>query len=106
MRIPQRTTLLVLLITASAIAHAAEPNVVIQWNQALLQGVRDSALGPPMVARALSQSHIRALMTLGQLMTSTRWEHSWVPKCEDREESDRSRIRTRRSVLPHAIRSN
>ena len=34
MRIPQRTTLF-LLITASAIAYAAEPNVIIQWNQAL-----------------------------------------------------------------------
>ena len=30
------------------------PNVVIQWNRAALQGVRDSKLGPPMVARALA----------------------------------------------------
>src|SRR5580704_9998138 len=32
-------------------------NVVIQWNQAALQGVRDSKLGPPMVARALAIVH-------------------------------------------------
>lgn len=32
-------------------------NVVIQWNNAVLQGVRDSSLGPPMVARALAIVH-------------------------------------------------
>jgi hypothetical protein len=30
---------------------------VLQWNQAFLQGVRDSKLGPPMVARALAIAH-------------------------------------------------
>src|SRR5438552_17041714 len=34
-------------------AFAQEQNVVIQWNNAALQGVRDSKIGPPMVARAL-----------------------------------------------------
>jgi hypothetical protein len=33
------------------------PNVVIQWNNAALQGVRDSKLGPPMVSRALAIVH-------------------------------------------------
>jgi hypothetical protein len=33
------------------------PNVVIQWDNAALQGVRDSKLGPPMVARALAIVH-------------------------------------------------
>ncbi|PYT33777.1 MAG: phosphoesterase, partial [Acidobacteria bacterium] len=33
------------------------PNVVIQWNNAALQGVRDSKIGPPMVARALAIVH-------------------------------------------------
>src|SRR5436309_8750349 len=33
------------------------PNLVIQWNQAALQGVRDSKLGPPMVSRALAIVH-------------------------------------------------
>src|SRR5439155_3507483 len=32
-------------------------NVVIEWNAAFLQGVRDSKLGPPMVARALAVGH-------------------------------------------------
>jgi hypothetical protein len=40
-------------------AHSQDlpANVVIQWNQAALQGVRDSKLGPPMVARALAIVH-------------------------------------------------
>jgi hypothetical protein len=32
-------------------------NVVLRWNNALLQGVRDSKLGPPMVSRALAIAH-------------------------------------------------
>src|SRR5437667_3804463 len=35
----------------------ATPSIVIQWNNAALQGVRDSKLGPPMVARALAIVH-------------------------------------------------
>src|SRR6266403_5512715 len=38
-------------------AQDVKPNVVVQWNQAALQGVRDSKLGPPMVARALAIVH-------------------------------------------------
>src|SRR5260370_42303907 len=33
------------------------PDVVVQWNDAALQGVRDSKIGPPMVARALFIVH-------------------------------------------------
>src|SRR2546422_1389174 len=33
---------------------AAQGSVVLLWNEAALQGVRDSRLGPPMVARALA----------------------------------------------------
>jgi hypothetical protein len=33
------------------------PDVVVQWNNAALQGVRDSKIGPPMVARALFMVH-------------------------------------------------
>jgi hypothetical protein len=33
------------------------PNIVVQWNNAALEGVRDSKLGPPMVARALAIVH-------------------------------------------------
>jgi hypothetical protein len=32
-------------------------NVILLWNEAALQGVRDSKLGPPMVARALAILH-------------------------------------------------
>ena len=32
-------------------------NVAIRWNDAILQGVRDSKLGPPMVSRALAVVH-------------------------------------------------
>src|SRR5438477_280838 len=40
-------------------ARATQPRsgVVIVWNDAFLQGVRDSNLGPPMVARALAIAH-------------------------------------------------
>jgi hypothetical protein len=36
---------------------ASGDSVVLLWNQAALQGVRDSKLGPPMVARALAIVH-------------------------------------------------
>ncbi len=48
----------ILLLAACAQLRAVDqPNVVVQWNQAILQGVRDSTLGPPMVARALAIVH-------------------------------------------------
>src|SRR5262249_3475816 len=34
-----------------------ESNVVLRWNNAALQGVRDAKLGPPMVSRALAIVH-------------------------------------------------
>jgi PAP2 superfamily len=40
-----------------SVAARSEPNPVILWNQAALQGVRDGSLGPPMVARALAIVH-------------------------------------------------
>ena len=45
--------------SAVTLVGAARPdeNVVVRWNNALLQGVRDSKLGPPMVARALAIAH-------------------------------------------------
>ena len=43
--------------TAAWSENDVTPNVVIQWNNAALQGVRDSKLGPPMVARALAIVH-------------------------------------------------
>ena len=50
---------LLLLPRAAVGAGAARPrdSAVVQWNGALLQGVRDAKLGPPMVARALAIAH-------------------------------------------------
>lgn len=38
-------------------AHARTDSVVVRWNQAFLEGVRESTLGPPMVSRALAIVH-------------------------------------------------
>jgi PAP2 superfamily len=46
-----------LIVTATPESATQQANVVIQWNQAILQGVRDGTLGPPMVARALAIAH-------------------------------------------------
>jgi hypothetical protein len=47
-----------LLPEATPAAFGAGPdNVVLQWNAAALQGVRDAKLGPPMVSRALAIVH-------------------------------------------------
>ncbi|MGI8707140.1 MAG: vanadium-dependent haloperoxidase [Actinomycetota bacterium] len=35
----------------------AQGNVVLRWNEALLQGVRASTIGPPAIARALAVAH-------------------------------------------------
>jgi len=48
---------LVGLLGAAVPAFPQSPNVVIQWNNAVLQGVRDAKIGPPMVARALFIVH-------------------------------------------------
>jgi hypothetical protein len=40
-----------------AVSRVHAENIVVEWNQAFLQGVRDSKLGPPMVARALAIGH-------------------------------------------------
>ncbi len=41
------------------VRRASRPtdNVVVRWNNALLQGVRHAKLGPPMVSRALAVAH-------------------------------------------------
>jgi hypothetical protein len=38
-------------------ARTSADSIVVRWNQAALQGVRDAKLGPPMVARALAIIH-------------------------------------------------
>src|ERR1700704_3016436 len=62
-----RTQLTALSVAAALLLPAPRPadtmversrdNIVLQWNAAALQGVRDSVLGPPMVARALAIVH-------------------------------------------------
>jgi hypothetical protein len=47
----------VLFLAAAISSYAQDPTIVVQWNQAALLGVRDSTLGPPMVARALAVVH-------------------------------------------------
>src|SRR6202790_4371827 len=62
-RVPRLALALVAVLSVALCPMAAwsedglTPNVVIQWNNAALQGVRDSKLGPPMVARALAIVH-------------------------------------------------
>jgi hypothetical protein len=46
-----------LLSGIATAASPAPPNMVVQWNYAALQGVRDAKLGAPMVARALAVVH-------------------------------------------------
>jgi hypothetical protein len=41
-------------------APARGDSIVVRWNQAALQGVRESKLGPPMVSRALAIVHTAA----------------------------------------------
>ena len=65
LRITRRTALKWATLAAAAPALGALPldvfaagdSVVLLWNEAALQGVRDSKLGPPMVARALAIIH-------------------------------------------------
>jgi hypothetical protein len=44
-------------LARAADARRAAENVILSWNNAFLQGVRDSKLGPPMVSRALAIAH-------------------------------------------------
>src|SRR5207244_3070541 len=41
-------------------ANPREDSIVVLWNRALLQGVRESKLGPPVIARALVVAHTAA----------------------------------------------
>jgi hypothetical protein len=44
-------------LASSARGVRSADNLVLQWNGAFLEGVRNSKLGPPMVARALAIGH-------------------------------------------------
>jgi hypothetical protein len=47
----------ILRLTSSIDASPADANLLIQWDNATLQGIRDAKLGAPMVARALAVTH-------------------------------------------------
>jgi PAP2 superfamily len=49
--------LAVILLSLMASASTAQPVVTLQWDNAVLQGIRDSKLGAPVVARALAVVH-------------------------------------------------
>src|SRR5262249_24317841 len=44
-------------VAAQGQAAPQGQTIVVRWNAAFLQAVRDSTLGPPMVARALAVAH-------------------------------------------------
>jgi hypothetical protein len=48
--------MLIACIAVAGVAQAAD-SVVMQWNNAALQAVRNTRMGPPMVARALAVTH-------------------------------------------------
>jgi hypothetical protein len=50
-------SMVALLPARPAISAPGQPRIVLRWNEALLQGVRESATGAPMIARALAVSH-------------------------------------------------
>src|SRR5216683_504724 len=53
--LPMRVLLLCLAASTARSAHgAATDTVVVQWNDATLQAIRDTHPGPPMVARDLA----------------------------------------------------
>jgi len=58
-RVVRSAGLLALLLgLVSILCSAANPpTLVVQWNNAALQGDRDSSFGPPMIARALAIVH-------------------------------------------------
>jgi hypothetical protein len=52
-----RPLLLLALLLVPAAARSAEPTLAVRWNDVLLECVRRSKLGPPMVARAIAEVH-------------------------------------------------
>ena len=77
-----------LAICSAQVMAQSTPTIVVQWNNAALQGVRDSKLGPPMVARALAIVHTcifdawsaydkKAVGTqFGARLRRPKWEHT------------------------------
>ena len=51
------TCLIALAVGLPPVTHASAENVVVRWNAAALEAIRASAVGPPVVARALAIVH-------------------------------------------------
>jgi len=65
----------------STVAGGQPDNIVLQWNAAALQAVRDSTLGPPMVARAFAVMHTcmyDAWAAYDRVAVGTRYGASFV----------------------------
>jgi hypothetical protein len=81
------TRFLIALVLYASLPLEAEAgshvNVVLQWNQAVLQGVRDGTLGPPMAARALAVVHTCIYDAWGSIRPEscrdTVWEQTTPP---------------------------
>src|SRR5438094_7137179 len=77
---------------------ASADSVVLRWNEAALQGVRDSRLGPPMVL-APSRLSIPASLMPGPLTTIAPWVRNLAGLSVDRHQSAPWPTSTRPSVL-------
>ena len=75
-------------------AVRAESNAVIQWNNAALQAVRETRMGPPMVARALAVAHTSmydAWAAYDEFATGTRLGGSLRRPAAERTEVNRQK---------------
>src|SRR5947209_5188679 len=93
-----------ILVPAVAGAQEAGANVAIQWNQAALQGVRDSKLGPPMVSRALAIVHT-CMYDAWAAYDPLRSEPGLAGRSGRRRPVGLRRIVPRRSASPRFARS-
>ena len=83
MRIARRTVALVigLGLFSTAITRAiAIDNVVLRWNEATLDAIRNMKSGPPIAARAFAIT-TRQCSTPGPHMTRWRRAHDWEAAC-------------------------
>jgi len=90
----------VLALTSTVWSEELSRNVVIRWNEAALQGVRDSKLGPPMVSRSPAVVHTCVYTMPGRLMTNVRSVRNWGALFANPVRSTRSRTRMKQSALP------
>ena len=83
-------------------SQSMTPNIVIRWNQAALQGVRDSKLGPPMVSRALAIAHT-CMYDAWAAYDGRALVLSPAAHCGEPRANALPPTRTRRSALPPIV---